>query len=276
MPTKNNVKFYIHLFEWFGIASGRKFTAKPKSLPQQILHCWPLLFNPLAMLTELWAAYTYRNIAYHPSTTIGALSDIIQVLGPIFATGVMVGESLFHGRLEETMWTTIEGVDRRVEAANMPDDRMPFERRFLLKFVLVSGIGIGTDVFILVQISEKEPEWARCMYFCLWSVNVARIGILQVVLYLEWVVHRFGFIERRLLLAGGLSLSEQQRIVQMTKEIYCELWLFVKHINKRFDLTLFLNITNYFVCVTISFYWVITRVYFNKLEFLVRKFMGRC
>lgn len=275
MPTRSKAIFYMHLFEWFGIASGRKFTAKQNSLPKQLSQCWPLLFNPLIMITELWAAYTYRDIAFHPSTTIGALSDIIQVLGPIFATGIMIGENLFYGRLEEAMWTTIEGVDRRVEATNMSDDRESFERRFMLKFVLVNAIGIVTDIFIIVQISEKEPEWARCMYFCLWSVNVARIGILQVVLYLEWVGHRFGFVERRLLLASGLSLSEQQRILQMTKEMYCELWLFVKYINKRFDLTLFLNITNYFVCITISFYWVITRVYFNKLEFLVRKFMGR-
>lgn len=282
----NGLTLYIKLFQWCGFTSGYQHHRHRPIILRILIESWPILMVVITSSIELWLAYTYRDITFHPTTTIGYLTDVIQVILPIFCVLTIAVENLLYGRrMDKILWEIMNQIDHRkviirkaivqtnYNSNENSDGHLTYEQLFHWKFLLVNGIGIGTDTMIISIIIKREPEWARCIIYCLWSSTICRLAMLQTILYLEWIVHRFGTIEKCIieLSAHNNDMYQQQFVLKQIQLMYSDLWSFTCKINRRFDLTMFSLIINYFICITIDLYWVITRIAFNKVTSIVRK-----
>lgn len=278
----NGLTLYIRLFQWCGFTSGYIHPRYRSISHRLIIETCPIIIAVAISFTELWFAYTYRDITFHPTTTIGYLTDVIQVIGPILSILTIVIENVLYGRhIDKILWEIMNQIDYRKIIikkffAGIDDNPNNYsERRFHWKFILINGIGICTDTTILIIIRKQEPQWSRCIIFCLWSSTIARLAILQAIFYLEWTVHRFDTIEKYIIQTAMYNNDafRQRIILKQIRLMYSDLWSLTCRINYRFDLTMFSLILNYFICITISLYWVIIRIAFGK-DNIVRKYFS--
>lgn len=274
MFTFSGLNIHFKLFQYCGLNSGSKPPSSRTGLIIRVIRSWPAFLGLTLSMIELYLLYTYREISFHKGTMIGFLTGVLEVIAPIFTVIIMILENLFTHHLDAAIWKTIERIEGRAPRKAIPMNAggnwLTFQQYFQLKFVIVLGIGIAMDIYVGISAIEFDAGWARTIMYSLRSVTTARIGILQVVLYVEWAVHRCGLIQRCILAAMKSNRVQQQIDIKEMGIIYSELWLFGRCLNRRFGAGLLAAIINCFLCITISLYWIITRIKFNK--FMTRKF----
>lgn len=270
MSQIRGLNIYLKLFQYCGFTFRSETLLKASQWRFQIIKISPVIFGLILSIIELYLLYIFRETSFHKTTLIGYLTGVLEVISPIFTGIILMLENLYFHQLEMKIWKITERIDRavaRMRIAPKPTGNgLTFEQNFQLKFFIAFGIGFAMDTYVLASVSHFDPGWARTIMFSLRSVTCARIGMLQVVLFVEWTVHRCYSIQKCILATIKSNPHEQHRNIKKMGTIYSDLWLLVQLLNTRFGAGLLATIINCFLCITISLYWIITRIKFKKFH----------
>lgn len=269
MNSKELMTYFIGFFQFFSLLPPIfKSSQKPKWCNRANLqfYAWSGI-NFLLILTECFLIYSYFGITFHASSSIGALLDMLQVFAPICNHFVMLLECVCKSQENHQMWQLMLEIDTISSALNVQGYR--FVSSFVRNGLVTLLFGVISELAIVMAIYRDFEAFARSWYFRIWSLNVVRIGLLELILYLEWIANQLEVISFQLNeIVHGRKKSIE---LCLLKELHGKIWLYARHFNERFNWSILMLLINFFVCITVGLYWVITRVYFNRWDLMFRK-----
>lgn len=271
-------------FYWIGLSTHHKDTSK---LNNKLRKFAPALFNFIIIFTELYITYTFGDYIIHSRSPVGALTDYVQVYAMIFTTIILVGETQLKGNLDVKLTEMMHKIDEDLFKVHLNHcvrcncKQIKFKSNCkeldvspsFLTSILIIVVSSGMELIVVITLSEDECIWQHSIYVRLWSSNMSRIALLHVSLYILWIVNRLKWIEKELahIVKANFKKTLYQKNLTKLKMVFCQLWDFYRFLNTRFSWTIFSIITIYFLCIVVSFYWVLVRIYHNRFKVLIRK-----
>lgn len=268
LEQDTDISLFISLFQFCALSTPQN----PSNfwLTSVCSTLWAILHFSL-IFVEIGLVFVYRHQTFHHGSTIGTFLDVVQVVAPLFTHMVMLTEAWYGRPLQQQVRRLFNRVHADQRNSRRGDFAVPiigFVRKLLAKFVVVIAVGIYTEITILSSIGN-DKSWLRSWYYRLWSTNVVRIGVLQFIAHIELVAYDLDAIAIEL--QGIKSVDDKLRKLRILKKRFLDLWLLTSVINDRFKVSILVVITNYFVLLTISLYWMCARLYFNHLNGLFGK-----
>lgn len=253
----------VWIFQFCSFLTSTKSSKFPLQKFGSIL--WCLVHFVVANL-QLVTIYIRHNDTFHDGSTIGKILDIIQVIGPILAHIVMLAETNVNRKCTIKMWEII--VDIEKQATLLANEQYSFLKRFLIEMLIILFMCNVTEAFILSSITEN-PRFARSWYFRLWSLHMLRIGIIQIVFYMEFIRCHIKIINNELLKMVTDETDDSYRAIGNLKKMYLDIYLFSIYLNKRFSWSVLALMIHFFLALIISFYWIVANLYFGVLRFII-------
>lgn len=214
---------------------------------------------------QLVTIYIRHNDTFHVGSTIGKILDIVQVIGPILAHIAMLIETNLNRNVQMKMWTVIGSVENQARILMM--GKYSFLRGFVVETLILFFICNVSEAFILTTIAENE-RFARSWYFRLWSLHMLRIGVLQIVFYVEFIRWHIKLINNELMKLVPDERDSHNTISNL-KKMYLDIYLFSIYLNQRFSWSILALMIHFFVALIISFYWIVANLYFGEYTFIV-------
>lgn len=254
------------LVRWIFQFSGFLTPINSSKFPLQTIASFLWCFvHFVAANLQLVTIYIRQNDTFHDGSTIGKILDIIQVIGPIFAHIVMLIETNLNRNLQMKMWEVISNVEN--QATILASEKFSYLRAFVIEMLIVLFVSNVTEAYILTTITENE-RFARSWYFRLWSLHMLRIGIIQIVFYMEFIRCHVKIINNELLKMATNEDDSYITIVNL-KRMYMDIYLFSIYLNKRFSWSILALMIHFFLALIISIYWIVANLYFGVLRFIV-------
>lgn len=213
---------------------------------------------------QLVIIYIRHNDTFHDGSTIGKILDIIQVVGPISAHIVMLIETNLNRSIQMKMWNLIFNVEN--QATLLAKEKYKYFGIFVIEIVIIMFMCNITEAFILSTITENA-RFARSWHFRLWSLHMLRIGVIQLVFYMEWIRFHVKIINNELLKINPDEADSLIVIANMRK-MYSDIYLFSVYLNERFSWSILALMVHFFLALIISFYWIVANLYFGVLRFI--------
>lgn len=263
MNSKRFIGSFIIIFQLFSLlpplVKGRRGHVQ--------FHLWAIV-NLALVFGEIALINVYIHEVFHATSSIGALLDSLQVFAPICNHFVMILETLAKPTEAERLWRLMDEIDELSTALNIRS--YSFVGTVLRKAASLLMFGVFIEIAIVASIYWDFPSFARSWYFRIWSLNVVRVGVLELVMYLEWIANQMEMICTEL---DVIALRERSLVhVCLLKEQHAKLWRFAGCFNDRFGWSMLMMVLNLFVCITVGLYWVITRLYFDRLDLMLREY----
>lgn len=209
---------------------------------------------------ELGAIYIYHNGVFHSTSSINEFIDIVQVILPIFSHLAILIESLANRGLHQSLQHLMNEI---------PNSTNSVHPSMMLKAIVILVLGISTELAVIASIYKTFFSFARSWYFRVWSLNVMRFQVIQLIGYVEWQSHHWEGVAKEL--EGSREINEIRHLCALQKRCL-DLWKFNRDFNRMFSWSIFILVTNYFVCGTIGLYWVVLRFYFACWDLLFGKY----
>lgn len=262
MNSKSFIGSFIIVFQIFSllppIVRGRRNHVQ--------FYLWAIV-NLTLVFFQVALIYVYIHEVFHATSSIGALLDSFQVFAPICNHFVMIVETLAKPKESERLWRLMDEIDELSTALNIRS--YAFVGTVLRKAMSLLMFGIIIEIAIVASIYLEFPAFARSWYFRIWSLNVVRVGVLELVMYLEWIANQM----RMICTEFDVIVLKDRNVVNvcLLKEQHTKLWRFAGCFNDRFGWSMVMIVLNLFVCITVGLYWVITRVYFARWDLMLRE-----
>lgn len=249
---KNHLSFYTIFFQVFTICS--VILPNTKKIISFILNFCAIL-NLFVLSTIVFLAFKYEEEIFFSRDIIGKFTDIIQLLAPIISHMVIIFESLRTKREQTKIWNKIIESNSLLKSISYRND----EIRYSIKFFLLNFLSILTEIVIL-RLEKRDLKYTNLWYCKLYSNIVVRLENLQIILYVDILGSRLKIINNEMKL---LSNSSTERVdkksynkIKTIKILHSILWDISQTLNTRFGWSLLFSIINYFVCLTVDFYWI--------------------
>lgn len=270
MKSKALVQYFVLFFQIFSLLPPNTkpgLSLMHKSFQNLIF--WFLCICHISIaLIEFWFFYVYRVDVFHVTSTIGRVLDVFQIFPPIINHVLLIVETIVKTKTIREMWSLMEEID--CVSVKFNKKNYTFVSAFIVKFLIFFLICTVSEVALISSIYMHFPPFARSWYFRVWSINVVRIGVLQLVIYIDWLSMQLNIIANELEKIANKEIAPHN--IDILKQLHLNLWKFCTLFNERFNWSLLMMLINYFICITISLYWVLVRFYFNCFDLLLRKY----
>lgn len=226
-----------------------------------------LCFVNMGMVSlELLAIYVYQHETFHTTSSINEFIDIVQVILPIVSHFAILIESLANRRVQQSLQQQMCVKKKSSEAI------IVVVPTIMLKAIVILVLGIATELAVIASIYKTFLSFARSWYFRVWSLNVIRFQVIQLIGYVEWQAQQWQSVAKDLRLLKD-SREPELEIIQMRnlRQRCLQLWQFNVEFNRMFAGSMCIMVTNYYVCGTIGLYWVLLRFYFACWDLLFGK-----
>lgn len=262
--TKNLTYFSI-VFQIFGICPALPDT---KIIISKIIQ-FLIILNTAILLTITFIIYNYEELIFHSRDIIGKFTDVLELVAPIMAHMVAIFESVWARKDQNKIWNKITEFNLTMKDFKLICYKKE-ERRFSIKFFLLNISILSEIAIIAIASSEGEYKWSRHWYCRIYSNIVGRLGNLQLIMYIEFLCSRIRNINKELIHISNLTelyFIEKihlriYRSIEKIKLSHSIFWDISETMNSRFGWSLLFSITNYFICLTVDFYWIF--VHFNE------------
>lgn len=262
---KKNLIYFSIIFQIFGICPALPDTKKMISKILQSL----IILNISILLTITLIIYNYEEFIFHSRDIIGKFTDVLELIAPIMAHLVAIFESVWTKKDQKKIWNKINEFNFTMKEFKLICYKKE-ERRFLMKFFLLNISILSEIAIIMIATSEGEYKWSRHWYCRIYSNIVGRLGNLQLILYIEFLCSRIRNINNELIHISSLTelyfiekihlkVYESIKSIKISHSIF---WDISETMNSRFGWSLLFSISNYFICLTVDFYWMF--VHFNE------------
>lgn len=257
--------YFSIIFQIFGICPALPDT---KIIISRILQ-FLIILNTTILLTISLIIYNYEEFIFHSRDIIGKFTDVLELVAPIMAHMVAIFESIWTKRDQIKIWNKMTEFNFTMKDFKLICYKKE-QRRFSIKFFLLNITILSEIAIIMIASSEAEYKWARHWYCRLYSNIVGRLGNLQLILYIEFLCSRIRNINKELVHISNLTeLYFIEKIhlkiyksIKKAKMAHSIFWDISETMNSRFGWSLLFSITNYFICLTVDFYWIF--VHFNE------------
>lgn len=250
---RRHLTFMSIIFQVFGIC-----TIFPNSKKNKI-YCFifGLIFNLLILSGIIFVMFYYDRKIFYQRDVIGKFTDVSELAFPIFAHIVSIIETLVKHKEHTKIWKRI------IQANSILDEfksslNKKQEKIFYRKFILLNVISFGSELLIIYYtVRTHDHKWMKHWFVRLFSNFVQRLHNLHYILYVDLLLSRFRVIHEEL---RNISLrDDKQNIytkIKKIKRLHSNFWNISESLTSRFGWSLLASITNYFVCLTVDFYWM--------------------
>lgn len=251
---KKHLSFYTIFFQIFTISSVILPNTKKKI--NLILNFCAIL-NLILLSAIVFCAFKYEEDIFYSRDIIGKFTDIIQLLAPILSHMIVIVESLRTKRQQTKIWNKIIFSNSLLKSVNYRKE----EIRYSIKFFLLNFLSILTEIVIL-RLEKHDVKYTNLWYCKLYSNIVVRLENLQIILYVDFLGSRLKVINNELRLLSNSSKvafieAKSYEKIKKIKILHSILWDISQTLNTRFGWSLLFSIINYFVCLTVDFYWIV-------------------
>lgn len=261
MNSQVDNSFVIWIFQLCSFLTPIKSSEFRLQLIASLLWCF---FHFVTANLQLVIIYIRHNDTFHDGSTIGKILDIIQVIGPITAHIVMLIETNLNRNMQLKMWKVIEDVEN--QATRLAKEEYKYFGIFIIEIIIIMFMCNVTEAFILSTITENA-RFARSWYFRLWSLHMLRVGVIQLVFYMEWIRFHVQIINNEL---SKINPDETDALIVIAKfrKLYLDIYLFSVYLNERYSWSILALMIHFFLALIISFYWIVANLYFGVLRFI--------
>lgn len=254
---KNHLSFYTIFFQIFTISSVT--LPNTKKIISFILNLCAIL-NLLLLSAIIFLAFYYEEEIFYSRDIIGKFTDIIQLLAPIISHMVIICQSLRTKKEQTKIWNKIIISNSLLKSASY----RKAELRYSIKFFILNILSILSEIVIL-RLEKHDLKYTKLWYCKLYSNIVVRLENLQIILYVDILESRLKIINNEMRILTNSSQPTLTKItdkksyekIKKIKILHSILWDISQTLNTRFGWSLLFSIINYFVCLTVDFYWIV-------------------
>lgn len=181
----------------------------------------------------------------------------------------MIAETIIKAATIAEILKTITEIDDITEPLDTQHN-YEFVHRFVVKLIFMYLICLGSEVGFISSVYTHRPKFATAWSMRLWSVNVVRVGMLELILYTEWLTNQVNILRMEL---EKIESGERKRErIREMKLLHGTLWRFLELCNDRFSWSLLMAMANFFICLSLSLFLALDSIYFNRHDLILRKF----
>lgn len=253
---KNHISYFSIIFQFFGICNDLPNTKK------FLIHLifFGSIFNLLILMGTIFIIIPYEEHIFYPSDLIGKFTDIIQLAFPILAHFVAILETMAARKHQMKIWTRIVRGNLILKDLKSYVTRKE-EKTYIKKFIFFNLVSFLAE-FAVISIAtiSNDYRWRNHWFTRLFSNIVGRLLNLHYILYVDLIYSRIRIINDELkdIILHGDN-KQIFRKIQKIKMFHSNCWCISQSVNSRFGLSLLASITNYFICLTVDFYWMFIR-----------------
>lgn len=250
---RRHITFMSNIFQVFGICT--IFPNSKKNI--KYFYILGSIFNLLILSGIIFVLFYYDKKIFYQRDIIGKFTDVIELAFPIFAHIISIIETLVKRKEHLKIWEKI------IEANQILDEFKSFlnkkqEKLFYRKFFLLNIISFGSELLIIYYtVKTNDHKWMKHWLVRLFSNFIQRLHNLHFILYVDLILSRFHVIHE--VLRDISFRDDNQNIYDKLKKIkslHSNFWSITESLTSRFGWSLLASITNYFVCLTVDFYWM--------------------
>lgn len=276
---------YVHVFLlFFQLCGNCPISLKGQKKIAEVLFSLISTLYIIVIFGIFFIFYVYRDHIFHNYDPSGYFNDILQFVAPIFAHLVILLESIFNRTIEKSIWKKIESLEKIVSKSNKKyydEINFKFYKNFLLKFIAMNVIGTLPEIYIIVSTKTSNPEWARTWYGRLLSFYMTRSVIIQIILYIDFITTRLQILNKEMYLlienmeSALIILKKtnyfQYEIICKQKRLNYLLCEISRNVNERFGWSLVMIMANFFLCITVDFYFIYLKIHYSSAFYFVGK-----
>lgn len=250
---RRHITFMSIIFQVFGICT--IFPNSKKNI--KYFYILGSIFNLLILSGIIFVLFYYDKKIFYQRDIIGKFTDVIELAFPIFAHIISIIETLVKRKEHTKIW------ERIIEANRILDEFKSFlnkkqEKLFYRKFILLNLISFGSELLIIYYtVKTNDHKWMKHWLVRLFSNFVQRLHNLHFILYVDLIASRFHVIHEEL---KDISFRDDNHKIykklKKIKSLHSNFWSITESLTSRFGWSLLASITNYFVCLTVDFYWM--------------------
>lgn len=246
---KKQLSFYTIFFQIFTISSVILPNTKKKI--NLILNFCAIL-NLTLLSSIVYCSFKYEEDIFFSRDIIGKFTDIIQLLSPIISHIIIIVESLRTKKAQTKIWNKIIVSNSLLKSNNYRKE----EIRYSIKFFILNFLSILSEI-VIFRLERNDVKYTNLWYCKLYSNIVVRLENLQIILYVDFLGSRLKVINNEMRLLSYSSNIESYEKIKKIKILHSILWDISQTLNTRFGWSLLFSIINYFVCLTVDFYWIV-------------------
>lgn len=194
MDPKNEMNTFCHIFAWMGLSSVQPYLRQKSPIHNTLIFV-PIVIQAVIILIEVYIVFTYPDALFHKGSIFGAITDVLQVGGILFAGLVQILENIWKFPLDQRIGKMIAKIDEDIFARHFcrsPPNCSFCKQRSLKPFIVSRGlllivVTLLVDLIIITSIPESEKNWQRSIIVREYTTIVLRIGTLQIISYFHWV-----------------------------------------------------------------------------------------
>lgn len=194
MDPKTEIKTICHAFAWMGLSSVQPYLREKSSI-HNILLFVPIIIQIVVVSIEAYLVLSYPSEFFHPTSKMGAFTDVLQVGGILIAGIVQIIENIWKCTLDQRIGYFIAKIDDNIFAQHFcaRPPNCSFCRKRSLKAHLMTRtfylivVALLVDLIIITTIPNTEKTWRQSIIVREITSNIIRFGILQIDCYFYWV-----------------------------------------------------------------------------------------
>lgn len=237
------------------------------TLPYISYYSWVTINFGLIAL-EVFGYYANRADIFQLDPPTGQFISAIRIFPPIINHVIMIVEPIIKAATIAEILKVITEIDDATEPLGTQHN-YEFVQRFVIKLIFMYLMCLGSEVGFISSVYTHRPKFATAWCMRLWSVNVVRVGMLELILYTEWLTNQVNILRMEL---EKIKTGERkkERIGEM-QLLHAKLWRFTKLCNDRFSWTLLMAMANFFICLSLSMFLALDSIYFKRHDLILRK-----
>lgn len=215
------------------------------------------IINLLILSGIIFILFYYEKKIFYQRDIIGKFTDVIELAFPIFAHIISIIETLAKHKEHTKIWNKIieanSNLDDFKSSVNKKQDKIYYR-----KFILLNVISFASELLIIrYTIVTDDHKWMKHWLVRMFSNFVQRLHNLHYILYVDLLLTRFRVIHEEL---KEISFrDDNQKIyikIKKIKSLHSNFWSISQCLNSRFGCSMLASIANYFICLTVDFYWM--------------------
>lgn len=278
---------YMYMFFcYFQLCGNCPISLKGQRKIAEVLFSFISILYVIVIFGIFLIFYSYRDDIFHNYDPSGYFNDVLQFVAPIFAHLVILLESILNRTLEKGIWRKIETLEKIVSKSNKKiydEINLKFYKNFLLKFIAMNVIGTLPEIYIIVSTKTSNPQWARTWYGRLLSFYMTRSVIIQIILYIDFITTRLQILNEEMFLLIRTMESawitfkkttyiDQYDIICKQKRLNFLLCELSQSVYRRFGWSLMIIMANFFLCITVDFYFIYLKIHYSSAFYFVGEF----
>lgn len=264
MDFKKQIFPYSIIFKLCGLCAVTISNCKNKI---DLVLIFAVLINLIILFTGMYVVYLHEHLIFYSEDAIGKFTDIIELSAPILAHMMANFETLFTRKHQKKIWENI--LETEIILGNSFNKNSSQVKNYAFKFLNLNLLSVLSEVLIIIII-WKDLRWSRLWYARLFSNIVGRLIILQAIFYIDFIKTQISIINfelgeiykiTNLMYSEKNMFNEKYRIcvfkkLKQLKKLHSRMWYTTQRINSRFGWSILAAVVNYFICLTVDFYWI--------------------